>query len=78
MSQILLVEDSQVQAIVSRQILENAGFMVGHAATVEEALKICYENTPDLVVSDQIWVKSPGWKCVGGSRVTLRCRSFPC
>lgn len=53
MTRILLVEDSKVQALVTRRLLENAGYTVEHAANAEEAVKCCYENAPDLVVSDQ-------------------------
>jgi DNA-binding response OmpR family regulator len=53
MTRILLVEDSKVQALVTRRLLENAGYTVEHAASAEEAVKCCYENAPDLVVSDQ-------------------------
>jgi len=52
MSRILLVEDSRVQAIVAQRLLEGAGYTVEHVLSVDEALKVCYESTPDLVVSD--------------------------
>jgi signal transduction histidine kinase len=53
MSRILLVEDSKVQAVVTQRLLERAGHNVQHVGSVEEAVKVCYESTPDLVVSDQ-------------------------
>ena len=53
MSLILLVEDSKVQAMVTQHRLEGVGYTVEHVRTVEEALKVCYDSTPDLVISDQ-------------------------
>ncbi|MBW3596778.1 MAG: response regulator, partial [Planctomycetes bacterium] len=53
MSDILLIEDSRVQAHAYRRLLEEAGHTVRHAATAEEALEQCLASTPDLVVLDQ-------------------------
>ena len=53
MSRVLLVEDSKVQALIAQRLLQSAGFDVEHAATAEEALKICYQSPPDLVIQDQ-------------------------
>ena len=53
MSRILLVDDSKVQALAAQRCLEQAGDTVQHIATAKEAVKACYERTPDLVVLDQ-------------------------
>ncbi|MEO8493758.1 MAG: response regulator [Planctomycetota bacterium] len=53
MSDILLIEDSRVQAATYKRLLQNAGYSVRHAASAEEAFQICLEATPDLVVLDQ-------------------------
>lgn len=53
MADILLVEDSRVQALTYRRLLEGAGYAVRHAASAEEAFRVCIESTPDLVLLDQ-------------------------
>ena len=53
MSEILLIEDSPIQAQFYRRLIEEAGHSVRHAATAEEAFQLCYETFPDLVVLDQ-------------------------
>ncbi|MFN3148452.1 response regulator [Bremerella sp.] len=53
MADILLVEDSRVQALTYRRLLEGAGYTVRHAASAEEAFRVCIESTPDLVLLDQ-------------------------
>jgi len=53
MSDILLIEDSRTQAHTYKRLLEGAGYKVRHAATAEEAFRLCLEATPDLVVLDQ-------------------------
>lgn len=52
-SRILLVEDSRTQAMTYRRLLEDAGYVVRHAMTIESAFEICLESTPDLVLLDQ-------------------------
>jgi len=53
MSEILLIEDSPIQAQFYRRLIEDAGHAVRHAATAEAAFQLCYETFPDLVVLDQ-------------------------
>ncbi len=53
MDDILLIEDSRVQAVMYRRLLETAGHRVRHVATAEEAFQWCLDATPDLVVLDQ-------------------------
>ncbi len=53
MPDILLIEDSRVQAVTYKRTMQAAGHTVRHAASAEEALQICIEATPDLVVLDQ-------------------------
>ena len=60
MPRILLVEDSKVQALLAKKVLESAGYEVIHAATGEAALKSCYENPPDIVLQDQHLVEMSG------------------
>src|SRR5271154_6173200 len=53
MSDILLVEDSRVQAVAYKRLLEKAGYSVRHANSAEEAFQLCLQAIPDLVVLDQ-------------------------
>lgn len=53
MSDILLIEDSRVQAVTYKRLLEQAGHSVRHAASADEAFQLCLRATPDLVVLDQ-------------------------
>ncbi|MCY2989596.1 MAG: response regulator [Planctomycetota bacterium] len=53
MSDILLIEDSRVQAHTYKRLLEDAGHRVRHAATAEDGFQMCVVATPDLVVLDQ-------------------------
>jgi CheY-like chemotaxis protein/HPt (histidine-containing phosphotransfer) domain-containing protein len=53
MSDILLVEDSRVQALAYRRLFEQAGYTLRHAGSAEEAFQLCLQAIPDLVVLDQ-------------------------
>ena len=53
MPDILLIEDSRVQAHTYKRLLEDAGHRVRHAATAEDGFQMCVAATPDLVVLDQ-------------------------
>ena len=53
MSDILLIEDSRVQAVTYRRLLEEAGHSVRHAESPEQAFQLCLEATPDLLILDQ-------------------------
>jgi len=51
---ILIVEDSRTQAMMLKEILENAGYNVQMALNGAEALRIAETSTPDLILSDII------------------------
>ncbi|QDU95142.1 response regulator [Lignipirellula cremea] len=53
MSNILLIEDSRVQAVTFTRLFEQAGHVVRHAMSPDQAMQMCQEATPDLVVVDQ-------------------------
>ncbi|WP_437227091.1 response regulator [Planctomicrobium sp. SH661] len=53
MSEILLIEDSPIQALAYRRLLEQAGYRVRHAESAEQAYQECRASYPDLVVLDQ-------------------------
>ena len=49
---ILIVEDSETQAIKLRWVLENEGWEVSQATTAEQALESINERAPDLILVD--------------------------
>ncbi|WP_437187585.1 response regulator [Planctomicrobium sp. SH668] len=53
MSEILLIEDSPIQALAYRRMLERAGHVVRHTMTAEGAYEECRKSYPDLVILDQ-------------------------
>ncbi|SFJ33614.1 response regulator [Planctomicrobium piriforme] len=53
MSDILLIEDSRIQALTYRRLLEQAGYRVRHAETAERAFAECRTAFPDLILLDQ-------------------------
>jgi PleD family two-component response regulator len=65
---ILVVDDSLATRELERSILETAGFKVDTARDGLEALKICRERRPDLVLTD---VEMPN---MDGFRLSLAIR----
>ena len=51
-SQILVVEDSETQALKLQLMLENEGCKVVHASTAERAIEELNHHVPDLVIVD--------------------------
>ncbi|MEZ5771240.1 MAG: fused response regulator/phosphatase [Defluviimonas denitrificans] len=51
---VMVVDDSRVQRKILTTQLARAGYQVTEAASVEEALPLCAESAPDIVISD--WV----------------------
>lgn len=51
---VLVVEDSRLQRRILASLLTKWGFEVLEAASAEEALRLCHQQAPDLVLSD--WV----------------------
>jgi two-component system, chemotaxis family, chemotaxis protein CheY len=52
MKSCLIVDDSKVIRKVARHILESMQFSVSEAADGEEALVICNDNPPDVILLD--------------------------
>jgi two-component system chemotaxis response regulator CheY len=52
MKHCLIVDDSNVVRKVARRIFENLGFSVSEARDGDEALDLCVENMPDMVLVD--------------------------
>jgi PAS domain S-box-containing protein len=66
---ILVVEDSDVQALALCGVLEAGGFVVGRAVSAEDALDRLSRETPDLVIAD---VNLPG---MDGRELTRQLRA---
>lgn len=74
---LLLVEDSETQALQFRLLLEQAGFMVDRTRTAEEALDRLNGNLPDLVVVDLNLPGMNGDELVRRMRQAARTRTLP-
>jgi CheY-like chemotaxis protein len=68
---ILLVEDSRFLRVVTERELVRAGYTVMSAGDGEEALRIAYAKTPDLVLLDMMLPK------IGGPEVLRALRNNP-
>ncbi|MGE4299657.1 MAG: response regulator [Desulfovibrionaceae bacterium] len=68
---ILIVEDSQTQALRLRLVLEEQGYVVAEAGSGEEALRAIAATPPDAVVTD---ILMPG---VDGYELCRRVRRMP-
>jgi CheY-like chemotaxis protein/HPt (histidine-containing phosphotransfer) domain-containing protein len=53
MSDLLLIEDSRVQALTYTRLLRAAGYQVRHAESAEQAFLQCQQAMPDLIILDQ-------------------------
>lgn len=49
---VLIVDDSRAQRMLVCKLMERQGYVVQDAASGEEALELCKEQIPDLVLSD--------------------------
>lgn len=53
MKKVLIVEDELVIAMINQKLIENIGFSVIDSVTTgEEALEVCAQETPDLILMD--------------------------
>ena len=48
----LVVDDSPIDLLMGKTLLEKLGYVVLRAATAEEAIRIIHEETPFIVISD--------------------------
>ncbi len=76
-AKILVVEDSEVQALEIRHLLESAGYAVSRAASAEEALATLNADIPDLIVADLNLPKMDGAELTRQVRMNARTRSVP-
>ncbi|WP_409564634.1 response regulator [Methylobacterium sp. J-067] len=76
-ARILLVEDSETQALELRLFLEANGFGVSRCASAETALDALNEAQPDLVVADYHLPGMNGDELIRQMRLSLRTRALP-
>ncbi|MGY2048799.1 response regulator [Methylobacterium sp. JK268] len=76
-ARILLVEDSETQALQLRLLLEGSGFSVTRCATAEAALDALNQGLPDLVVADYHLPGINGDELTRQMRLSLRTRATP-
>lgn len=69
--QVLVVDDDPTIRMLARETLEQAGFIVAEAADGEEALSLCEEIQPDVILLD---VLMPG---INGFTVCRQIRNQP-
>jgi len=77
LQRVLLVEDSDVQALELRLALENAGYEVSRAASAEEALEILNHGIPDLIIADLELPNMDGRELTRTLRQNQRTRAVP-
>ncbi|WP_135469599.1 ATP-binding protein [Crenalkalicoccus roseus] len=76
-ARILLVEDSETQALQIRRLLEAEGFLVERVASAEAALESLNARLPDLVVADYRLPGMDGGELARLIRLNLRTRAIP-
>jgi two-component system NtrC family sensor kinase len=74
---ILLVEDSETQALQLRHVLESNGFHVTWRSTAEAALDSLNEKLPDLVIADFHLPGMNGDELSRQMRLNVRTRAIP-
>ncbi|MEA1832847.1 response regulator [Methylobacterium durans] len=74
---LLLVEDSETQALELRLLLESRGFAVERCPTAEAALDHLNTSLPDLVVADYHLPGMNGDEFTRQMRLSLRTRALP-
>jgi signal transduction histidine kinase/CheY-like chemotaxis protein len=74
---ILIVEDSHVQAEILKHILENAGYTCRVAENGEKALEVLARKIPDLIVSDIIMPVMDGYDLCREVKRNERTKNIP-
>jgi two-component system NtrC family sensor kinase len=77
MPNLLVVEDSETQAIMIRRMLEGHGFQVDRAPSAEAALDHLNRKLPDLVIADYHLPGMNGGELSRQIRLNSRTRSIP-
>ena len=76
-ARILVVEDSDVQALQLRSVLESSGYQVDRAASAEAAMELLNDIVPDLIVADFQLPNMNGRELTRQLRLNERTRAVP-
>lgn len=76
-ARILVVEDSDVQAIELKSILESNGYEVTRASSAEGAMDLLNHDVPDLIVADYQLPNMDGRELTRQLRLNERTRAVP-
>ncbi len=76
-SRILVVEDSDVQALELRSILESNGYQVDRASSAEAAMDMLNGDVPDLIVADYQLPNMDGRELTRQLRLNEKTRAVP-
>jgi PAS domain S-box-containing protein len=74
---ILVVEDSDVQALELRSMLEANGYQVSRADSAEHAMDMLNHDVPDLIVADYQLPSMDGREFTRQLRISERTRAIP-
>jgi CheY-like chemotaxis protein/nitrogen-specific signal transduction histidine kinase len=74
---ILIVEDSETQALLLQSTLEGEGWTVSHALTAEAALDLLNAGLPDLLIADYYLPGMNGGELCRNVRMNLHTRHLP-
>lgn len=77
MEKILVVDDDSASRLVLKMYLENQGFVVLEAKSGTEALEMCQEALPDLVISDVMMPEMDGFEFCRRLRATRSGQLLP-
>ena len=72
MQKIILVDDDEAVRVIVRMALERLGYEVREASDGREAMRLCAESPPDLMLTDIIMPEQEGIETIGALR-----RRFP-
>lgn len=75
--EILIVEDSHVQAEILKHILDNAGYTCQVAENGERALEVLARKIPDLIISDIIMPVMNGYDLCREIKKNVRTKNIP-
>ena len=74
---ILIVEDSDVQALELRAVLESNGYKVTRASSAEAAIDLISRDVPDLILADYQLPKMDGRELTRQLRLNEQTRAIP-
>jgi DNA-binding response OmpR family regulator len=74
---LLIVEDSQTQLLILKNLLEKNGFNVERAGDGEAALTCARKSKPDLIISDIFMPKMNGYELCQALKQDSSLRSIP-